>query len=163
MKAMIVLIGFKRSECSETCDTLSVDAITGLNNNTIAIFDRSDVWLLNRGSDLSGPCPVNTTFPGMSGPVEAAVTILDHQSIVEFIGAGVYFANKQFFTFKNLKPYVVEWGSLKYLPHKGLQQMMAASAAHAQDIIKSSPVMAAYYDPTDSRTKVVFRDRKSVV
>ncbi|CAG2100255.1 unnamed protein product [Medioppia subpectinata] len=101
----------------EKCEKITIDAITTLHNQTLVIFDKNNVWFVNKFGDpvkeLLGPCPVGSAFAEMEGPVEAAVTIIDHPSIVEFIGAAVYLQEKQFFTFKNLNPYVVEWGSLK--------------------------------------------------
>ncbi|CAG2177843.1 unnamed protein product [Oppiella nova] len=136
---MVLITILSESTSDKTCDEIRIDAITTVNNQTLVVFDHNkNVWVVNRGNggSVRGPCPVRSLFNEMNGPVKAAVTIIDHPSIVEFIGAAVYFESKQFYTFRNFNPYVVEWGSLKYIPHKGLVENIATSSAEAQKILK---------------------------
>lgn len=157
---LIVVLFESRVRSDKTCEKIRIDAITPIDNKTFAIFRKSDVWLWNKQSkEMTGPCPLESVFSDeLKGPVDAAVTIVDHQSIVEFIGATVLFENRGYFTYKNLKPYVVEWGSLEYIPRKGLLKQIATPSEKAQKILEKTKIISAYYDPSDSTTKLVFAD-----
>lgn len=110
----------------QSCSKIIPDAVTQLNNGTIVVFQDKQVWMFELQSKLLlGPYPISKLFEGMEGPVHAAVTIWEHPTITDFVGASVYFtAGGEFFTYKNLRPYQVEWGDIIYLPVKGLQADM---------------------------------------
>lgn len=154
--ALIALLFIYEIKSDEICDSIIIDAITTLHNQTIALFRKNEVWLLNRGKEILGPCPVSKVYNEMKGPVDAAVTILNHETIVDFIGSSIYFQNGDYFTFKNLNQYQVEWGALVYLPRKGSQAKMGSTVPEAVEM--KTKISAAYFDPIEGRTKLVFSD-----
>ncbi len=154
---VLLLISVSQIKSDEICEAIIIDAITTLQNGTIVIFRRNEVWIYQRDRELLGPCPISGVFEEMSGPVDAALTITSHESITEFIGSSVYFENGNYFTYRNLGRYNVEWGALVYLPHKGLQSKMGSTSPEAKALMKTK-ISAAYFDPTDGKSKLVFSD-----
>ena len=121
------------------CESLVPDAITRLQNGSIAVFRDKYVWLLDRQiKQLSGPCPIKDLYEGMSGPVDAAVTFESHESVTEFVGSSLYFSQDKFYTFKNLRPYQVEWGALVYLPVSGKQDEMGTQSEDGKRLMVSN-------------------------
>ena len=155
---LLVLLSISRTRSDEICDAIVVDAITDLQNGSLVIFRKSDIWFLDQEKkELQGPCPIKQIFKEMTGPMDAALTISKHETITDFIGSSVYFENENFFTFKNLGPYEVEWGALTYLPHKGAQKDMGQSSPEALKYMEQT-ISYAYFDPIDLKSKLVFSD-----
>ena len=140
LKILIFVKTYSMVRSDKMCKTLIPDAITQLQNGTVVIFKAKNVWFLKLSSksqpmELLGPCPISQIFEGIEGPVDAAVTIESHESVTEFRGASIYFANGNFYTFKNLRPYQVEWGDLIYLPVKGSQSKMGVTVDEAKQLM----------------------------
>ena len=130
-----LVITFANRLIGQSCYEIVPDAITQLYNESIAVFQDKNVWLYDlENKELMGPCPISKLYEGMDGPVDAAVTIWAHLSVTEFVGTSIYFTEGNFMTFKNLRPYQVEWGYLMYLPVKGEQTNMGGGTI-AKDLM----------------------------
>ena len=124
----VLVVLFQTIRCDAVCEGIIPDAITRLQNGTIAVFqDKNFFFYEMKDKTMTGPCLINEHFKAMSGPVDAAVTFEGHDSVTEFVGSSVFFSKGHFYTFKNLRPYQVEWGALVYLPVNGKQNAMGAS------------------------------------
>ena len=164
---VMVVIPNRRTNCDPVCEAISVDAITQLHNGSIAIFDQKDVWFLDLGKEqnqIMGPCPISSVYKGMTGPLDAAITITAHDMITDFIGASIYFEDQKFFTFKNLGPYQAEWGTIIYVPVKGEQRDIGQGdpdSPETNEYMKRT-ISYAFYDPKDNKSKFVFADATSL-
>ncbi len=69
------------------------------------------VYVIER-KQLLGPFNVSKVFYGMKEKVDSAVTFSQRDTITEFDGSSIYLENGNFFAFKNMGPYEVEWGLL---------------------------------------------------
>ena len=156
--AIIVLISpnLIQSDSDPFCVALVPDAATQLQNGTVAIFQGKNLWFVTLDSKgqttaLTGPCLIKDIFPQMEGPIDAAVTIDKHDSITEFTGASIYFSSGNFFTFRNLRPYQVEWGDLVYLPVKGEQNKMGVTS----DVAKKYMVRVLRHMKFELKSKLI--------
>ena len=138
---LVIFSSLTDKSSGQKCSDIVPDAMTQLYNGTIAIFQDKNAWMFDQANkELVGPCDIEKLFEGMEGPLTAAVTIWEHTTVTEFVGASVFFGlNGQFFTFKNLRPYQVEWGDLIYLPVKGTQEKIG-TGENARELMVSKEV-----------------------
>jgi hypothetical protein len=140
------------------CDDGIIDSITVLQNGTIVLFRKRDLYFLNdNNKQLIGPVLVSEVFNEIKGPIDSVLTITHHETITEFIGSSIYFENGFYYSYRNLREYQVEWGNIVYLPHKGLQASIGSVDPFSKKIM-SRKMSAAYFDPIESLTQFVFSD-----
>lgn len=140
------------------CDDGIIDSITVLQNGTIVLFRKRDLYFLNdNNKQLIGPVLVSEVFNEIKGPIDSVLTITDHETVSEFIGSSIYFENGFYYSYRNLREYEVEWGNIVYLPHKGLQASIGSIDPFSKKIM-SRKMSAAYFDPIESLSQFVFSD-----
>lgn len=108
----------------DICSDGLLDAITEVQNKSI-IFRGINLWLLIEDK-LSGPFPIKYIFNEMNGHINSAVTIGVDTSVIDFTGASIYFSGDDFYLYKNFRSYQIEWGTLVYMPHKGVRNQIGS-------------------------------------
>ena len=152
---LIIIMRLNVNYMNKLCEDGLFDSITQLQNGTIVIFRDTLVWFLTER--LVGPFHINKTFGEMNGPIDSVVTIDEHNSITEFDGSSLYMDDKNYYTYKNIRPFEVEWGSLIYLPHTGLKASIGSHNKTIEELM-SRKMLASYYDWHASRVRFVFID-----
>ncbi|RWS30358.1 Matrix metalloproteinase-14-like protein [Leptotrombidium deliense] len=82
---------------SKNCQKFKLDAATCLKEGYCFFFNGDKLWYIpDKSPSVSKkPIPLSNVFPGLTGPVDAAVTDVDGRTYI-FKGSGVWIYNKAF-------------------------------------------------------------------